>query len=281
MTGQSERAMNRLLRAARYGAYRMAQPFDAAFRWMNRLSHYPPVALRRHVSELGFVDGPGYEFVAYLKLLGQLQPDDVVWDIGCGCGLLELALETQGWRGRVVGTDIHRPSIMWANRTIAKRVPAFSFEHADIHHVAYWPTGRLSAEQWLASFVDKRFDLVVAKSFFTHLLPDETRLYLDAIASRLAPGGRALLSFFLLEAGTTSAVPAASARTMQFVRPDPTSRYGLRRLQAPTAGVAYEESLLREECTRAGLEVSGMHYGTWSGRADGLSFQDLAVLRKA
>ncbi len=280
MTNARERHLNRVLRTIRYGAYRMLQPIDAGFRWLNRLPHYPPVALRRHVSELGFVDGPGYEFVAYLKLLVRLQPSDAIWDVGCGCGLLELALETQGWTGRVTGTDIHGPSIAWASRTITKRVPRIRFVHADIHSAAYWPSGKLSPQQWLATFDENGFDVVVAKSFFTHLLPEEAALYLEAISRRLKPGGRALLTFFLLDAGGAKPTGPAEERAMQFTRPNPGARFGLRRLHAPTAGVAMDEDLLRELCAHVGLGVTEVRRGTWGGRADGLSFQDLVVLRR-
>jgi SAM-dependent methyltransferase len=275
-----ESTSNRLFRALRYGAYRTIQPADAAFRRMNRLEQYPPIALRRQVGLLGFVDGPGYEFVAYLKLLLHLKPSDVIWDMGCGCGLLELALESQGWTGRVVGTDIHRPSITWAQRTIARRVPAFSFVHADIFNAAYWPRGRMSAGQWLRSFDQTGFDVVIAKSFFTHLLPDETSLYLDAISERLRPGGRALLSFFLLPGEVPAEESGASGARMRFVKPEAGAPFAVLRPAAPTAGVAYDEAFLREQFARRGFEAD-FHHGTWSGRSDGLSFQDLVVIRKA
>jgi hypothetical protein len=274
-----ESASNRLLRALRYGAYRTIQPADAAFRWVNRLEQYPPIALRRQVGLLGFVDGPGYEFVAYLKLLLHLKPSDVIWDMGCGCGLLELALESQGWTGRLTGTDIHRPSIRWAQRTIASRVPAFSFVHADIFNAAYWPRGRMSAGEWLRTFDRTGFDVVVAKSFFTHLLPAETSLYLDAVSERLTRGGRALLSFFLLNGDGTRQGSGAGDAQMRFVRPEAGAPYAVRRRAAPTAGVAYDEAFLREQFARRGFEAD-FHYGSWSGRSDGLSFQDLVVIRK-
>jgi len=72
---------------------------------------YPPLRLRLHAGALGTLDGSGFEFVAMLKLLAGLRAGQKIWDMGCGCGLLESALEASGWRGKVIGTDIHRPSI--------------------------------------------------------------------------------------------------------------------------------------------------------------------------
>ena len=115
----------RVYRRMRYAAYCGFWPFDALFRKANRMSQYPPIHLRRHVGLLGSLQGAGLEFVAYLKLLVHLKAGDRLWDVGCGCGLLELALETVGWRGELIGTDIHRPSIRWAARSIGRRVPCF------------------------------------------------------------------------------------------------------------------------------------------------------------
>ena len=47
-------------------------------------------------------------------------------------------------------------------------------------------------------FVENEFDVAVAKSLFTHLLPEELDIYLRSIADRLRTGGKALLTFFIL-----------------------------------------------------------------------------------
>jgi SAM-dependent methyltransferase len=254
-------------------------PFDAVFRWINGLQRYPPIHLRRQVGCLGDIGGGGSEFVSYLKLLAGLEAGHSVWDVGCGCGFLELALEEAAWTGRLVGTDIHRPSIEWAQRTIAKRRPDFRFVHSDIRHAAYWPAGALSAQQWLSGFDGRDFDVVVAKSLFTHMLPDELDLYLDAISTRLTARGAALITCFLLNP-TQDALGASNQ--IRFTRPAAGSVYGVRYLAAPTAAVAYDEPYLTERLRQHGLTIrDGVHFGYWSGRKDGLSFQDILVLRKA
>ncbi len=133
------------LRRARNLIYRLLEPADWLARRLNQMSRYPPIALRRHIGHLGMLDGPGYEFVAYLKLLAGLENGDRVWDLGCGCGMLELALESARWEGSLIGTDIHPASIRWARRRITPRYPCCRFEHADIRNLAYHPGGKLTA----------------------------------------------------------------------------------------------------------------------------------------
>jgi SAM-dependent methyltransferase len=267
-----------ILRRIRNLGYWLLEPFDAVFRRINRLQAYPPIALRRQVGVLGTLDGVGREFVTYLRLLGGLKVSSKVWDSGCGCGLLELALEQSGWQGTLLGTDIHKPCIQWAGRTISRRQPSFRFEHADIYNAAYWPRGKLTAREWFAQFHEGDFDLIVAKSLFTHMLPDELELYLSEIARRLKPSGSALLTFFLLNE-EQRALEARGKNEIGFIRQD--DRYSVRLVQAPTAAVGYDEKYLLGKLQASGLKSGPvLHYGTWSGRADGLSFQDIILVQR-
>jgi len=244
------------------------------------MSRYPPIALRRHIGHLGMLDGPGYEFVAYLKLLAGLENGDRVWDLGCGCGMLELALESARWEGSLIGTDIHPASIRWARRRITPRYPCCRFEHADIRNLAYHPGGKLTAGEWLAGFREGDFRVVAAKSFFTHLLPEETRLYLRAISDRLIENGRGLLTFFILD-DRAEELMAAGKSAFRFRAPEPDAGYAVRFLSAPSAAVAYREDFLRVVLAEAGLEIAGdIRRGCWSGRPDGLSFQDIVVVSR-
>jgi S-adenosylmethionine:tRNA-ribosyltransferase-isomerase (queuine synthetase) len=192
--------------------------------------------------------------------------------------LLELALEQAGWKGRVVGTDIHEPSIRWAQRTLSRRVPDFQFIHADIRNAEYWPKGRLSASEWLSSFAERDFDVVIAKSLCTHLLPAELDLYLSQISSRLSATGKALATFFILNAAQEN---LRSSSQIAFTKLEPGDVYAVRSAAAPTAAVAYEEAYLMDRLRQNGLKVlDTIHYGYWTGRQDAYSFQDMIVAAK-
>jgi hypothetical protein len=47
----------------------------------------------------------------------------------------------------------------------------------------------------------------------------------------------------------------------------------------PEEAVAYEEEWLLEALRAAGLDLVGLHPGQWTGRAEGLSSQDVVVAR--
>jgi SAM-dependent methyltransferase len=226
-------------------------------------------------------NGPGYEFVAYLRLLAQLRDDNFVWDIGCGCGMLELALQELGWQGRLIGTDIHKPSIEWARKNIETRHNGYRFVHMDIYNAAYWRKGTLSAQEWLSRFDEGGFDVVVAKSLFTHVLTDELHVYLTGIVDRLRPGGRALLTFFILSE-EQSRLAASGKNHFSFVPYEKDGYCAVRNPLAPTAAVAYEQHYLLQSLRDAGFKVDShaFRYGVWTGRPDGLSFQDVVVVEK-
>jgi SAM-dependent methyltransferase len=269
-------------RRVRYRTYEALAPADYLFRVASHLRHYPPLHLRAHVGGMSAgLNGPGYEFVAHLRHLAGLREDDRVWDVGCGCGLLELALEDLGWQGRLTGTDIHWPSVDWAASHISRRCPGFSFVHMDVYNAAYWPGGTLTARQGLERFPEAGFDVAIAKSLFTHVLPDELDIYLSDIAGRLAPGGRALLTFFVLSE-EQQRLAAAGRNRLSFAASRDGGRWAVRRPQAPTAAVAYRRDVLEERLEAAGFDLqrSEIHPGTWSGDAGGLSYQDIVLARK-
>jgi len=268
------------LRSARSTCYWLIEPVDRLVRQVNHLKHYPPIALRRHIGHLSGFDGVSCEFVAYAKLLGGLVASSRVLDIGCGCGMLELELERALTEGECFGIDIHGPSIAWATRTIQQRAKNFHFIHADIYNAAYWPSGKLTARQFLDGIDIGQFDLVFAKSLFTHMLPDELDVYIGKIARWLRPAGKALLTFFLTNP-IQEELAKRGKNQIEFTAPCEPGPYRVRHRNAPTAAVAYEESYILEVFQKHGLRTKiPADYGTWSGRTDGLSFQDILVAER-
>ena len=263
-------------RRLRDAAYRAVSPIDALLH-LGRRRPFPPLHLRRHVGDVRFApDGPAAEFAGHLRKLAGLRDGDALWDLGCGCGLLALALRDAGWTGRYVGTDIHRPSVDWARRKIL--LDGHRFLHMDVRNAAYWPRGTLRAGEWAGTFVERDFDVAIAKSFFTHVLPDERDVYLAAIADRLKSGGRALLTFFVLP-------EAPVGRPEIEFRPDAIdggARCSVRTPLAPTAAVAYERGDVLASLERAGFDRArvAIHPGSWSGRDGALSFQDVVLAER-
>ena len=263
-----------VLRRLRNVALAAARPVDELAMTINGKRHYPPIALRRYVGPLRSFETSGAEFTAYLKLLGHLEPTSRMLDIGCGCGLI--ALQLDGWftEGGYWGVDIHQPSIEWASRHITAASPEFRFQHIDVRSEAYNRHGSEAGSGYRFPFDGAFFDVVLLKSVFTHMRPPDVDNYVAEIARLLRPGGRCMLTFFLLNEEQQRRF---DENRLAFVHGDDTWRYVHK--ESPETAVAYDERFVLDLFDRHRLRLAEpISYGRWSGRPEGLTYQDLLVV---
>lgn len=227
---------------------------------------------------LGFVGSGDYrtagdELRRLFVDLGGLRPDDDVLDIGSGVGRGAIGLT--GWlRGRYEGIDVVRRGVQWCQRAITPRYPNFRFQVADIYNRHYNPVGCFSASEYRFPFEDHSFDFVVLTSVFTHLLPADRDNYISEITRLLRTGGRCLATFFLLnDEARHSMQSGRGSLNFRFDRPG----YWTDNSRIPEAAVAYEEAEALAEFERSGLQIAKIRYGGWSGRSDGVGWQDVVV----
>jgi SAM-dependent methyltransferase len=109
-----------------------------------------------------------------------------------------------------------------------------------VRHPRFNPGGAEAAIAYRFPFDDGAFDVAALISVLTHLTEEETLHYFGQVRRVLAPGGRVLA----------------------------TGRYAPER-----------EEWLLETLRAAGLDLVDLHPGTWSGRAEGLSDEDVVVAR--
>ena len=231
---------------------------------------------------LGFVGSgdfraAGDEFRELFVSLGGLRPDEDVLDVGSGVGRGAIGLT--GWlQGRYEGIDIVRRGIEWCQQAITPRYPNFHFQVADVYNRHYNPVGRFSAAEYRFPFEDRSFDFVLLTSVFTHLLPADRDSYISEIARVLRPEGRCFATFFLLNSeARPSPQGARSQLNFRFSRPG----YWTDNERIPEAAVAYEEADVRQELERGGLRIAKVRYGVWSGRHDGIGWQDVVVAERS
>lgn len=267
------------LRVTRQLAYICLEPLDYISRIINGKGDFPPLHLRRYVGPLRTFEMSGAEFMVYLKLLCKLQPTESVLDVGCGCGLMALHLgDYLGHEARYTGIDIHRPSIRWCRSHITAKHPNFTFALMDVRSHAYNPRGRSAAEDYSFEFGDREFNLVLLKSVFTHMRPAEVDNYIGEVSRILSDDGRCLMSFFLLNKEQAELARIGRNR-LDFKHGKGVWRYVYP--NSPESAIAFDERHVLEMLQSHGLELTEpVGYGSWTGRVDGLSYQDLLLVKK-
>jgi SAM-dependent methyltransferase len=272
----TQKAIN-LLRAGRRLALLALTPLDYVSRVLKDKKDLPPPHLRRYVGPLESFESSGAEFMDHLRVLAELQPDERVLDLGCGCGQMALHLEKYlDENAGYVGVDINRPSIRWCQRNIGARRSNFQFAHIDVRNLAYNPDGTHRAETYQFPFDERSFDLILLKSVFTHMRPPEVSNYLREVSRLLKSNGRCLATFFLLNE-EQARLALQGANDVEFKYGEGVWRYRLE--QSPESAVAYDESYVMELLAEHGLTLKRpVYYGRWSGRQDGLSYQDILLL---
>jgi len=239
----------------------------------------PPAHLRVLVGP--FVNAHDYqavaeEFMYYFKNIGELKPNESVLDVGCGCGQMAAALTGYLDKSAIYeGFDVVSTLISWCEKNISAKYPNFHFKLADIFNRSYNPKGRYTAATYKFPYKDQSFDFVFLKSVFTHMLPEDLENYLSEVARVMRSGGRCLISYFLLNTESLQLVDAKSS-TLDFKHASGT--YRTTNQTVPEEAVAYNEEYVHNLYDKFGLHIiEPVYYGSWCGRKDSLSYQDIAI----
>jgi SAM-dependent methyltransferase len=232
----------------------------------------PPRRLSLYVGHGNF-RATGEEFLGLFETVADLRPSDRVLDIGCGIGrMARVLVPVLRPPGSYDGFDIAEPGISWCQAHYGDTPAPFRFKHADVHNSVYNPAGRDTPETYTFPYGDSSFDLAIATSVFTHLLPEAADHYLAQAARVLASSGRLFATWFLTEDHRPPPPPFT---------PDPElSPAATSDPAAPETAVAYPESWLRERLDANGLELDAIHPGSWRSDHGGLTLQDVVVARR-
>ena len=224
----------------------------------------PPEDLAARHGGLQFRD-IGRRWLDTFKLIAGLRRDDHILDVGCGAGRMTLALAPYlGVVGRYEGFDVNSREIEWCRKEIEPRWPRSHFRLVDVRNASYNPTGAVPAREFRFPYNDGTFDFVFLTSVFTHMLPEEMRNYLSEITRVLNSGGRCLITYFILNDKSRTAILNNKAR-LNFQHSIHPCAYVQHRHQ-PEKAVAYDEAFLRKQYFEVGLQIKEpIHFGGWSG----------------
>lgn len=229
-----------------------------------------------------FVDfGEGFTRELLIKR-AFLAPSNAFLDLGCGNGSVARALtRVLGEGGRYEGVDVSRTSVEWLQAHY-RAYPNFRFTHADVYNKMYNASGTSQPRDYRLPFPDASFDMVLLKSVFTHMLPDDLRAYLYEVSRVLKASGRAVISYFLLNDESkqhAAAQPGAVKMPLDFeIHGDPLCRVKVP--EVPEIAVGHDEARIRGYYREAGLSVAEIAYGDWCGRPTLLGLQDLVIALK-
>lgn len=207
-------------------------------------------------------------------------------DVGCGVGRLYLSVKPYLTRtDHYTGIDIGRELIDICRRQY--RAPNVSFVHTPNSNGYY--TGSNSSDYSPWPFDNGSMNLVTALSVWTHLREEDWRYYLSEVSRVLSPGGRAIISFFVLD--DLYRPERKSGRISDFY-PQPENKwifdqhaYGSKNwlhplhVSKPEVAIGVPKKVFDKEIEAAGLKVREFLPGQWKDQP-GFFFQDVAILEK-
>lgn len=221
----------------------------------------------------------GDEFVDHFIKLGNLKPNNVVLDIGCGIGRMAIPLTKYLTNGEFYGFDIDKRGIKWCQKNISKKFPNFHFEYVDIFNKYYNKKGKIHADKFIFPYENNKFDFIFATSVFTHMLPEQITQYLAEIKRVMKPGGKCFLTWFSIDEEAEKNITNHISNCDFKYKYKEYCFYSHKNV--PEAEIGYKENWITEQLRKINCnENLKIYHGSWSNRKDSLSYQDIFISKK-
>lgn len=220
------------------------------------------------------------EFLSLMVEEAGLKKIDHVLDIGCGLGRMAYALAYYlESNARYEGFDIMGSLITRAQRFISPYFSNFQFKHVNVWNSFYNPKGTEKSSSFRFPYEDQSFNFVLLTSVFSHMLTSDVRHYLSEISRVLQSSGRCLFSCFLLTDESKQLIKEKKS-TQELIHPFGDNCYVVS-LEYPEASIGYEENAIIDLIQQAGFKLRKILRGSWCGRTDYVSYQDIVIIEKA
>ncbi|MDO9091528.1 MAG: class I SAM-dependent methyltransferase [Rubrivivax sp.] len=209
-------------------------------------------------------------------------------DFGCGIGRVLLSvLKHNPAVGHVTGFDIMPQVISFCEKHIADNFPQTSFElmqgsndHYDLF-IAAASESKPKSHSTLLGQYGSSFTGAYAFSVFTHLERADFQALLKLLADLLEPGGELLFTAFLL---TPYSRRAIEERTALFpfgeTALEDNGSIFIGNPSDRLAFIAFDLPLVEQMVFDAGLILSHVEHGSWTGSGFAATLQDVIVCRR-
>jgi SAM-dependent methyltransferase len=234
-----------------------------------------PSRIRNHAVGGGDFHEIGKHLAQLAIDAGGLQPHERILDVGSGIGRLAVPLTQYLTTGTYTGFDVSRQAIRWCQQHVSSRYSNFSFSTVDVFSRHYNPRGRTKPEEFVFPCAAASMDVVFLGSILTHLTPPAAAQYVAETARVLRKGGRAVMTFFLLDDDVREKLRQHAIVPAFLFGDEPW--WAVQDVADPEAAVAYDLPVVVEALRGRGLEISEISRGSWSGHKNALSYQDVVV----
>lgn len=246
----------------------------------------PPRQLRRSKDIKEFLADGQIQLQRLVKY-AKLNSTSSILDIGCGGGKLVSALVPVIKEGTYATFEVNKEYIEFWRNSVDKKNNNFTFNHADLWHSYYNPTGKHKTAEYIFPYYNNVFDIVYLNSIFTHLLPSEISHYLSEIKRVLKPGAIVLATYFIVNnesllldnQGLSNKTLVKQGRKLLNYRYD---NYWARDTDVNERLIGIDEEWLKNIYGQNNYEITNIVYGSWCGREENAdkTLQDIVVSRK-
>jgi SAM-dependent methyltransferase len=230
------------------------------------------------------------KMLPYLMKVGNLRPQSAIYDHGCGLGPLAFAASNYlDESGAYFGIDINLEAVTFLKQAYADR-RNFRFEHQAVSigedyvalenrpYSAPPPAETVLAAKDLdlVGFVDRPIDVTYSGSVFTHMWMETIVATLRQLRTLIGESGVCVSTWLIIDGFAEYVLRCGLADRELPFEINGAFTYSK---SNPLVCTAYREEDVRKMYALAGREILSINWGSWSGRDNGVMYQDIVTAK--